>query len=131
VYHFLSKRRTSLIIDGKKANLKQVDSDILQGLPISPLLFLVYTSLQYKKFKKADVHVIGFFDDITIYTGSRDVDKNTEKLKNVLHVITRLKNVRSSSTTEIIWDLSTSTNPSMVDQAKSGKKSKGAYFASC
>jgi hypothetical protein len=36
----------------------------------------------YKRIKEAGVHVIGFFDDIT-YTGSRDVDKNTEKLKTL------------------------------------------------
>jgi hypothetical protein len=75
-----------LIIDGKKTDPRQVDSDIPQGSPVSPLLFLSYTSLLYKRIKKADVHVIGFVDDITIYTGSRDVDKNTEKLKNVLQV---------------------------------------------
>jgi hypothetical protein len=37
----------------------------------------------YKRNKEADVHVIEFVYDITVYTGNRDVDKNTEKLKNV------------------------------------------------
>jgi hypothetical protein len=86
VYHFLSKRRTSLIIDGKKTNPRQVDFGIPQGSPISPLMFLIYTSSQYKRIKEADLHVIGFIDDITIYPGRRDVDKKTEKLKNVLQV---------------------------------------------
>jgi hypothetical protein len=79
VYHFLSRRRTSLIIDGKKTDRRQVDSGIPQGSPISPLLFLIYTTSLYKRIEESDVHVIGFVNDITIYTGSRDVKKT---LKN-------------------------------------------------
>jgi retron-type reverse transcriptase len=79
VYHFISRRRTSLITNDKKADSRQVDLGIPQGSPISPLLFQIYISSLYKKIKEADLHVLGFVDDINIYTGSRDVEKT---LKN-------------------------------------------------
>jgi hypothetical protein len=102
---------------------------ILQGSLISPLLFLIYTSSLYKKIKKADVHVIGLVDDITIYIGSRDVDKNTEKLKNVLQVC---HDWAQECHTEFDYGdklgLRTSTNPNVVDQARSGKRIQGGLF---
>ena len=86
VSHFLGGRRTSLIIDGKVTEPRRVDSGIPQGSPISPLLFLIYTSSLYLKIKEAGAHVVGFIDDITIYKGGRDVDKNTATLSRVLQI---------------------------------------------
>ena len=86
VKHFLTRRRTSLIIDGKKTEPRRVDSGIPQGSPISPLLFLIYTSSLYSEIRKAGAHVVGFIDDITIFTGGRDIDKNTATLSNVLQI---------------------------------------------
>ena len=86
VYYFLNRRRTSLIIDGKISEPRRVDSGIPQGSPISPLLFLIYTSPLYEKIREADAYAIGFIDDITIYVGGRNVDRNTEKLSTVLQI---------------------------------------------
>ena len=52
VSHFLGGRRTSLIIDGKVTEPRRVDSGIPQGSPISPILFLSYTSSLYRKIKE-------------------------------------------------------------------------------
>ena len=77
VSHFLGRRRTSLIIDGKVTEPRRVDLGIPLDSPISPLLFLIYTSSLYRKIKEAGAHVVGFIDDITIYKGGKDIDKNT------------------------------------------------------
>ena len=79
-------RRTNLIIDGKVTEPRRVDSGIPQGSPISPLLFLIYTSSLYRKIREAGAHVVGFIDDITIYKGGKDIDKNTATLGRVLHI---------------------------------------------
>jgi hypothetical protein len=59
VIYFLSRRRTSLIIDGKGTEPRYVDSGIPQGPPISLLLFLIYTSSQYKRLGKLVLMLLG------------------------------------------------------------------------
>jgi hypothetical protein len=86
VNYFLSRKRTSLIIDGKETDPKYVDLSIPQRSSISPLLFLIYTSSLYNKIREAGAHVVGFIDDITVYKGGRDIDKNTETLSKVLQI---------------------------------------------
>jgi retron-type reverse transcriptase len=86
VNYFLSRRKISLIIDGKKTEPRYVDSGIPQGSPISPLLFLIYRSSLYNKIREAGAHVVGFIDDITIYKGGRDIDKNTATLSRMLQI---------------------------------------------
>ena len=86
VHYFMNKRKTRLIIDGKVTQPRRVDSGIPQGSPISPLLFLIYTGSLYRKIKETGAHVVGFIDDITIYKGGRDIDKNTATLSRVLQI---------------------------------------------
>ena len=86
VSHFLGRRRTSLIIDGKVTEPRRVDLGIPLDSPISPLLFLIYTSSLYCKIKEAGAHVVGFIDDITIYKGGKDIDKNTATLIKMLQI---------------------------------------------
>jgi hypothetical protein len=86
VNYLLSRRRTNLIIDDKRTGPRYVNSGIPQSLPISPLLLLIYTSSLYNKIREAGAHVVGFIDDITIYKGGRDIDKNTATLSRVLQI---------------------------------------------
>jgi len=44
VSYFLTKRKTSLIINGKITDLRREDFGIPQGSPTFSLLFLTYTS---------------------------------------------------------------------------------------
>jgi hypothetical protein len=82
----LSKRRTSLIIYGKGTEPRYVNSGIPQGSPISLFLFLIYTSSLYNKIREAGAHVVGFIDDITIYKGGKDINKNTATLSKALQI---------------------------------------------
>ncbi len=54
-----------------------MDPGILQGLSITPLLFLVYTSSLFCKIREIGAHFVGLINDITSYKGSRDIDKST------------------------------------------------------
>lgn len=75
VSRFVSARKTSLIVDWRVSKARKVGAGILQGLPISPLLFLIITSGHCKAICDAGAKVIGFVDDITIYTSSKDANK--------------------------------------------------------
>ena len=47
VYHFISDRRASMLVDGVRGEEKSVDTGVPQGSPVSPLLFLLYTVERY------------------------------------------------------------------------------------
>jgi hypothetical protein len=66
VYHFLSERETSLVVDGKITALQPVLTGIPQGSPISPLLFLLYTAPLYEVIQEQGGEAVGYVDDITI-----------------------------------------------------------------
>lgn len=58
--YLLGRRKTNLIIDGKITEPRRVDSGIPQGSPITPFLFLIYTSSLYNKIREAGAHVVGY-----------------------------------------------------------------------
>jgi hypothetical protein len=66
VYHFLSERETSLVVDGKITALQPVLTGIPQGSPISPLLFLLYAAPLYEVIREQGGEAVGYVDDITI-----------------------------------------------------------------
>ena len=49
---------------------------------------MIYTSSLYRKIRETGAHVVGFIDDITIYKGGKDIDKNT-RWKSSLYVASR------------------------------------------
>lgn len=83
---FFNRRRISLVIYEKVLERKQIDSGIAQRYPISSFLFQLYTSPLYEKISEVSAHAIGFIDDTIIYVGGRNVDRNPEKLGNVLQI---------------------------------------------
>lgn len=86
VYHFLTKRYSAITVDGKVSKMKKNSTGIPQGSPISPLLFLIYTSTLYEVIKKEDpsAEVLGFIDDITIYVKGKAPNANRQRLQNIL-----------------------------------------------
>lgn len=83
---FLSERSTSQVIDGWVLASRPVQVGIPQGSPISPLLFLLHTTPIYRLIRAYGVQVIGYIDDITVYTRGTATG-NTAKLTRVLKAI--------------------------------------------
>ena len=65
---------------GKK---KSVDTGVPQGSPVSPLLFLLYTTPLYELIKEQGASVSGFVDDITVYVAGERTE-NSSKLSSIL-----------------------------------------------
>jgi hypothetical protein len=84
VYHFMSERSTSLIIDGTPYPNQSIRTGIPQGSPVSPLLFLLYSAPLYKIVEAEGAKIIGFVDDVTISVQGDSLDENTEKLSGIL-----------------------------------------------
>lgn len=82
---FLQWRSTSLVIDRKIMPAMDVPNGIPQGSPLSPLLFLIYTTELYNKLKSQGAEVIGYVDDITIYVRGYNPNRNTKKLQKILN----------------------------------------------
>ena len=61
--YFLRILGTILVAYGKVKESRFVDSGILQGLPISPLLSLVCTSFPYSNIRKSGAHSVGSIGD--------------------------------------------------------------------
>ena len=83
VYHFISDRRASMLVDGVRGEEKSVDTGVPQGSPVSPLLFLLYTTPLYELIKEQGASVSGFVDDITVYVAGEKTE-NSSKLSSIL-----------------------------------------------
>jgi ribonuclease HI len=93
---FLSHRSTTLLVDGRKDSLQPVQTGIPQGSPISPLLFLIYTSNLYPTISINHVKTLGFVDDITLYTQG-NIQHNTHTLSKALQKCLRWTNEHHTS----------------------------------
>jgi hypothetical protein len=85
VYHFLTERYNTLVVDGRVSCSRPVQTGIPQGSPISPLLFMLYAAPMYKVIEDNGGKCLGFFDDITFYVHG-NVKENTENLSKLLAV---------------------------------------------
>ena len=65
-YQFIRDRKVSMLMDQRKGQVCDISTGIPQGSPISPLLFLIYTTPLYKVIKEWSRNPSGFIDDITI-----------------------------------------------------------------
>ena len=67
----MSNRRTTFMFDGQESELLNIAAGILQGSPISPILFLFYNSELLDICNPHDirVHGLGFVDDVNHRVG--------------------------------------------------------------
>jgi hypothetical protein len=81
IEEFMNNRLIELTFDEKKQDKKQIRIEISQESSISSILFLIYTRFLFVKLK-IDVNIAtsSFVNDIVIYTSSRKIEINCERL---------------------------------------------------
>ena len=82
-YQFISQREASMLMDRRKGPVQPISTGIPQGSPISPLLFLIYSSPMYQAIQQWGGKACGFIDDVTI-TVEGTIENNTKNLSNIL-----------------------------------------------
>ncbi len=83
VYHFMTDRKITMVIDEREGPEVPLNSGIPQGSPISPLLFLIYSTPLYGVIEEAGAKASGFIDDITIRVRGK-VEENAKRLSIIL-----------------------------------------------
>jgi hypothetical protein len=63
----MTDRKAFLLVEDKLEPAQNFETGTPQGSPISPLLFLLYTTLLFESVKALGNHIIAFVDDLTIY----------------------------------------------------------------
>jgi hypothetical protein len=77
----MNNRSIKLAFNEKKQERRQIDIEISQESSISSMLFLIYTRFLFAKLK-IDVNIAtsSFVNDIVIYTSSKRIEINCERL---------------------------------------------------
>jgi len=80
---FMTDRRTTLVIQGSETEAFLVLAGVLQGSPLSPILFLFYNSelLDLCQRPKEGLSAIGFADDVNMLAYSRSTESNCRILE--------------------------------------------------
>jgi hypothetical protein len=87
VTSFLDDRVLRLAFDNNIKAFKSILTSILQGSPISPILFLIYIR---DLFKLANVSFKSYLDDISLITASKSLKKNIKTLEREVKDIVNL-----------------------------------------
>ena len=70
--------------------MRQIDTGIPQGSPISPILFLIYIRFLFPKIRMAipgsEAYSPSFIDDVAIYVESRTIAQNVKVLEKLIEV---------------------------------------------
>ena len=85
-FEFTKNRSASLVLDGYETEVGSVSTGVPQGSPISPLLFLIYTTPLYGIVEAEGLQITGFVDDITIYTRG-SMENNAKRLSTALNMV--------------------------------------------
>jgi hypothetical protein len=81
VKEFMNSRSIELAFDEKKQKKRQIRIEISQGSSILFILFLIYTRFLFAKLKiDVNIAISSFVDDIVIYTLSKRIEINCERL---------------------------------------------------
>ncbi|SLM36388.1 reverse transcriptase [Lasallia pustulata] len=86
---FLEKRKAGLAFDGEKQRIQGIEIGILQGSPISPILFLIYIRFLFPKIKAKfpEVQKPSYIDDVALYTTGRNAEENAKVLQEVTKTV--------------------------------------------
>jgi hypothetical protein len=85
IEEFMNNRSIELAFDDKKQEKRQIRIGISQESSISSILFLIYARYLFAKLK-IDVNIAtsSFVDDIVIYTSSKRIELNCERLSQAV-----------------------------------------------
>lgn len=80
---FITDRKTTLVIQGTETDVFPVPAGVLQGSPLSPVLFLFYNSelLDLCNRPKEGLSAIGFADDVNMLAYGRSTEGNCRILE--------------------------------------------------
>ncbi|EAQ84182.1 hypothetical protein CHGG_10586 [Chaetomium globosum CBS 148.51] len=80
---WLTGREATLLFDGKTAAPTAIRAGVLQGSPLSPVLFILYISSLYKQLKDEQPHlaITGFADDTNLLVFGRNPEANVRQLE--------------------------------------------------
>jgi hypothetical protein len=83
----MNNRSIELAFDEKKQEKRQIRTEISQESSISSILFLIYTRFLFAKLK-IDINIAtsSFVDDIMIYTSSKKIEINCERLNQAISI---------------------------------------------
>lgn len=80
--NFITGRTVSLVINGHEGAMEPRSTGILQGSPVSPILFAIYISEIFDKVEGNSEGIsLSFVDDISWLVTSQNATEITEKLQ--------------------------------------------------
>ncbi|RYN71832.1 hypothetical protein AA0119_g13652, partial [Alternaria tenuissima] len=94
---FLSNRHTSIAIDGFRSTAYQINTDIPQGSPLSPILYLFYNADLIDECNQApDAMSTGYIDDVGILAWGQTTEQTCETLGKTLEKAQRWASTHAS-----------------------------------
>ena len=68
--YFITSQKIALAFDGEEEDVYPVKTGIPQGLPTSPILFIIYLQLLFVHLKHADLNISipSYMDDVVLVT---------------------------------------------------------------
>jgi Reverse transcriptase (RNA-dependent DNA polymerase) len=79
---FLTERRVQLVIDGYTCPIRDIETGVPQGSPISPILFIIYISGFFSSVEaKVPITTLSFADDIGLVAIEGSIREVTRTLE--------------------------------------------------
>jgi hypothetical protein len=79
---FLTDRQIQLVIDGHTCPAASLETEVPQGSPVSPILFIIYLSGIFEVIEaKVPIKALSFVDDIGLLTSGNLIQKVSEILE--------------------------------------------------
>jgi retron-type reverse transcriptase len=72
----MSNRYIQLAFDGEKTEKTAIEIGILQGSPVSPILFLIYIRFLFEEIKDIRIRILSYLDDIAILAKLESLENN-------------------------------------------------------
>ena len=83
----MSNRRVALAFDNERDDMKAIETGILQGSPVLPILFLIYLRPLFDKIKKqyASTLLLSYINNVLILILNKNVKQNISMLRDIIY----------------------------------------------